>query len=283
MSSHHKRSNTRLIYLLWVRGGFGPSKGWIQWCQSWRALTTISKGTECIPKVSCTIRVRWRCSIASADRTNRKTRAGSYSVELHNCDIKKKKQNNTPSGPSLPFHTNPLLSHRFLGSLHSYQPPFLFVLQVSYSRISKTSPLPQTLLSLAYSSLLPSLPTPYWPFLHRVNLIINAAKFPKYISIEITPIHPIPYAAESLQSYLTLCNPIDGSLPGPPVRGILQARTLEWVAISLSNAWKWKVKVKSLSRVQLLATPWTAAHQAPLSMGFSRQEHWSGVPLPSPL
>ena len=67
-----------------------------------------------------------------------------------------------------------------------------------------------------------------------------------------------------------------------PVPGILQARTLEWVAISFSNAWKWKVKVKSLSRVQLLATPWTAAYQAPLSMGFSRQEYWSGVPLPSP-
>ena len=68
-----------------------------------------------------------------------------------------------------------------------------------------------------------------------------------------------------------------------PVPGILQARTLEWVAISFSIAWKWKVKVKSLSRVQLFATPWTAAHQAPLSMGFPRQEHWSGLPLPSPL
>ena len=64
--------------------------------------------------------------------------------------------------------------------------------------------------------------------------------------------------------------------------GILQARTLEWVAISFSSAWKWKVKVKSLSRVQLLATPWTAAYQAPPSMGFYRQEYWSGVPLPSP-
>ena len=67
-----------------------------------------------------------------------------------------------------------------------------------------------------------------------------------------------------------------------PVPGILQARTLEWVSISFSNAWKWKVKTKSLSRVQLLATPWTAAYQALLSMGFSRQEYWSGVPLPSP-
>ena len=88
-------------------------------------------------------------------------------------------------------------------------------------------------------------------------------------------------AAKSLQSCPTLCDPIDGSPPGPPVPGILQARTLEWVAISFSNAGKWKVKVKSLSRVRLLATPWTAAHQAPPSMGFSRQEYWSGVPLPS--
>ena len=89
-------------------------------------------------------------------------------------------------------------------------------------------------------------------------------------------------AAKSLQSCPTLCDPIDGRPPGSPVSGIFQARTLEWVAISFSNAWKWKVKVKSLSHVQLLATSWTAAHQAPPSMGFSRQEYWSGVPLPSP-
>ena len=89
-------------------------------------------------------------------------------------------------------------------------------------------------------------------------------------------------AAKSLQLCPTLCDPIDGSPPGSTVPGILQARTLEWVAISFSNAWKWKVKVKLLSRVWLLATPWTAAHQAPPSMGFSRQEYWSGVPLPSP-
>jgi len=89
-------------------------------------------------------------------------------------------------------------------------------------------------------------------------------------------------AAKSLQPCLTLCDPRDGSPSGFPVPGILQARTLEWVAISFSNAWKWKVKVKSLSRVWL-ATPWTAAHQAPLSMGFSRQKYWSGVPLPSPM
>ena len=88
-------------------------------------------------------------------------------------------------------------------------------------------------------------------------------------------------AAKSFQSGPTLWDPIDGSPPGSPIPGILQARILEWVAISFSNAWKWKVKVKSLSRVQFFTTPWTAAYQAPLSMGFSRQEYWSGVPLPS--
>ena len=108
--------------------------------------------------------------------------------------------------------------------------------------------------------------------------------------------HPQPHhnspaaaaAAKSLQSCPTPCDPIDGSSPGSPVPGILQARTLEWVAISFSNAWKWKVKVKSLSHVRLLVTPvrllvtpWTAAYQASSFMGFSRQEYWSGVPLPS--
>ena len=88
-------------------------------------------------------------------------------------------------------------------------------------------------------------------------------------------------AAKWLQSCPTLCDPKDGSPPGSPVSGILQARTLEWIAISFSSAWKWKVKVKSLSRVWLLATPWTAAYQDSPSMGFSRQEYWSGVPLPS--
>ena len=89
-------------------------------------------------------------------------------------------------------------------------------------------------------------------------------------------------AAKLLQSCPTLCNPVDSSLPGSPVPGILQARTLEWAAISFSSAWKWKVKVKSLSGVRLLATPRTAAHQAPLSIGFSRQQYWSGQPFPSP-
>ena len=89
-------------------------------------------------------------------------------------------------------------------------------------------------------------------------------------------------AAKLLPSCPTLCDPIDGSPPASRVPGILQARTLEWVATSFFNAWKWKVKVKSLNRVRLFTTPWTAAHQAPPSMGFSRQEYWSGVPLPSP-
>ena len=89
-------------------------------------------------------------------------------------------------------------------------------------------------------------------------------------------------AAKLLQSCPTLYDPVDGSPPGSLHPGILQARTLEWVAISFSNAWKWKVKVKYLSRVWLLATPWTAAYQAPLSMGFSSQEYWSGLPLSSP-
>ena len=97
-----------------------------------------------------------------------------------------------------------------------------------------------------------------------------------------TPIQYAAAAAKSLQSCPTLCDPIDGRLPGSPVPGILQARTLEWVAISFSDAWKWKVKGKFLSLVQLLATPWTAAYQAPPSMGFSRQEYWSGLPFPSP-
>ena len=109
---------------------------------------------------------------------------------------------------------------------------------------------------------------------------------PLEIIFEVNPRHitlctSAAAAAKSLQSCQTLCDPIDGSPPGSAVPGILQARTLEWVAISFSNAWKGKVKVKSLSRVRLLAIPWTTAYQAPLFMGFSRQEYWSGVPLPS--
>ena len=100
--------------------------------------------------------------------------------------------------------------------------------------------------------------------------------------VHASSVYAAAAAAKSLQSCPTLCDPMDDSLPGCPVPGILQARTLEWVAISFSNAWKWKVKVKSLSHFWLSATPWTAAHQAPPSMGFSRQEYWSGVSLPSP-
>ena len=100
-----------------------------------------------------------------------------------------------------------------------------------------------------------------------------------YLSL---PLYNHTATAKSLQSCPTLCDPIDGSPPGSPVPGILQARTLERVAISFSSAGKWKVKVKLLSRIWLVATPWTAAYQAPPSMGFSRQEYWSGVPLLSP-
>ena len=98
------------------------------------------------------------------------------------------------------------------------------------------------------------------------------------------PPPPIPTpatAAKSLQSCLTMCDPIDSSPLGFSVPWILQARILEWVAISFSNGWKWNVKVKSLSHARLLATPWTAAYQTLPSMGFSRQEYWSGLPLPS--
>ena len=93
----------------------------------------------------------------------------------------------------------------------------------------------------------------------------------------------LPAAAEALQSSPTLCDAIDDSPPGSPVPEMLQARTQDWVAISFSNAWEWKVKVKSLSRVRPSATPWTAAYQAPPSMGVSRQEYWSRVALPSPI
>ena len=89
-------------------------------------------------------------------------------------------------------------------------------------------------------------------------------------SIRKFHVNAVTAVAKSLQSCPTLCDPIDSSPPGSPVPGILQARTLEWVAISFSNTWKWKVKVKLLSRVRLLATPWTAAYQAPVLMGFSR-------------
>ena len=114
------------------------------------------------------------------------------------------------------------------------------------------------------------------------GLILHLLHLPQW-QAESLPLMPPgkPYAAKSHQSCLTLWDPIDGSPTGSSVPGILQARTLEWVAISFSNAWKWKVKVKLLSHVWLLATLWTVAYQAPPSMGFSRQECWSGLPLPS--
>ena len=118
----------------------------------------------------------------------------------------------------------------------------------------------------------------------RQNLAHWSTVYNLYIKIlKFMPAAAAAAAAKLLQSCPTLCDPIDGSPPVPSVPGILQARTLEWVAISFSNAWKWKVKAKSLSRVRLLATPWTAAHQALPSMGFARLEYWSGVPLPSPI
>ena len=119
-----------------------------------------------------------------------------------------------------------------------------------------------------------------WGYYHCKAVNIFVFWWISYMYIAYTS-NRFAAAAKLLQSCLILCDPIDGSPPGSPIPGILQARTLEWVAISFSNAWKWEVKVKSLSRVQLLATPWTAAHKASLSMGFSRQEYWSGVPLPS--
>ena len=104
-----------------------------------------------------------------------------------------------------------------------------------------------------------------------------------YISFSILLLWKIYIAAKLLQLCPTLCDPIDGSPPGSAVPGILQARALEWVAISFSSSWKWKVKVKSLGRVWLFVTPWTVAYQAPPSMGFSRQGYWNGVPFPSPI
>ena len=108
-------------------------------------------------------------------------------------------------------------------------------------------------------------------FHHILQCPIGTPQSSKFYS------HATAAAAKSLQLCLTLCNPVDVSQPGSPVPGILQARILEWAAIFFSSAWKWKVKVKSLSHVWLLATPLTAAYRAPLSMGFSRQEYWSGV------
>ena len=117
---------------------------------------------------------------------------------------------------------------------------------------------------------------------HRVVTFYNNPS-EIWVFLLMVPLYFIAAAAKLLQSCPTLCDPRDGSPPGSPVPGILQARTLEWGASSFSSAWQWKVKVRSLSCVRLYATPWTAAYQAPPPMGFSRWEYWSGVPLPSPL
>ena len=149
-----------------------------------------------------------------------------------------------------------------------------------------------TRISLTENSAYP--PGYYAHFMYWTNVVLQVSSAaqscltlcdPMDCSMPGFPVHHQPQepaaTAKSLQTCPTLCDPIDGSPQGSPVPGILQARTLEWVAIVFYNAWKWKVKVESLSLVQLLATPWTAAHQAPPSMGYSRQEYWSGVPLPS--
>ena len=118
-----------------------------------------------------------------------------------------------------------------------------------------------------------------WVIFHCVYVPQLSYPFVYQWTSRLLPCPAATAAAKSLQSCPTLCDPIDGSPPGSAVPGILQARTLGWVAISFSNAWKWKVKVKLLSRVRLSATPWTAAYQTPPPMGFSRQEYWSGVPF----
>ena len=121
-----------------------------------------------------------------------------------------------------------------------------------------------------------------WQFLRKLNIHLPYNVAMPFLGACPRKMKAAAAAAKSLQSCPTLCDPIDGSSPGSPNPGILQTRTLEWAAISFSNVWKWKVKVKSLSCVWLLATPWTAAHQVSPSVGFSRQEYWSAVPLPCP-
>ena len=126
-------------------------------------------------------------------------------------------------------------------------------------------------------------PRPDWNsgyFLHSVSRFLPALGPPEFCSMHPLLHSSVAAAAKSLQLCPTLCDPIDGSPLGSPVPGILQIRTLEWVAIAFSNAWKWKVKGKSLSHVRLFTTPRTAAHQAPLSMEFSKQEYWSGCYIP---
>ena len=133
------------------------------------------------------------------------------------------------------------------------------------------------LISLVISSCLMALNIIYTLMTFKFTSLTQTSPF------QSSPTYPTAAAAKSLQLCPTLCDPRDDSPPGSPVPGILQARTLEWVAISFSSAWKGKVKVKTLSCVWLLATAWTTAYQAPPSMGFFRQEYWSGVPLRSPV
>ena len=121
------------------------------------------------------------------------------------------------------------------------------------------------------------LPFPSPDYLWKLELLLVFICFRLFTCLFYNPLATA--TAKSLQPCPTPCDPIDSLLPGSSIPGILQARTLEWVAISFFNVWRWKVKVKSFSCVRLLATSWTAAYQAPPSMGFSRQEYWSGVPL----
>ena len=117
--------------------------------------------------------------------------------------------------------------------------------------------------------------------LNKLDLTNMLLEWNSFVCRELIVLWVVAAATKLLQLRPTL--PIDSSLPGSVIPGTRQARTLEWVAISFSNAWKWKVKVKSLSRVRLVTTPWTAAYQAPPSMRFPRWEYWSAVPLPSPV
>ena len=151
--------------------------------------------------------------------------------------------------------------------------PFLAIWLLHIFSPCRMSSLPGCYLSILDLIIIPSGKF-HWPFQVKHNFC-STRSLSLLALIDYSSFQQIS-AAKSLQSCLTLCDPIDSNPPGFAVAGILQARTLEWVAISFSNAWKWKVKVKSLSRVRFLATPWTAAHQA------AGKSYWSGLPLPSP-
>jgi len=160
--------------------------------------------------------------------------------------------------------------------------------QATVYRVAKNWTRPKWLCMHIYKTFLPVAVQPQWEVSVKVTQLLDL-QGPSRCQVcrEMDCLPNKSYdpaaAAKLLQSCPTLRNPIDGSPPGSPIPGILQARTLEWVAISFSSAWKWKVKGKSLGHVRLLATPWTEAYQAPPSMGFSRKEYWSGLPLPSPV